>query len=269
MPQTLANLSSTSLITAIEASLREFWKNWGSAPHSELYDGLDMLRLYTGVPYPFCNGVACANLSEHCIDPTIEATLMYFDERHATWEWTVGPQAQPAGLKARLEAYGLTVCGESVGMAIDLHAMNENILFPNDVVIRPVGDRQALEAWANTVVAGFESPELFPTFVDLECSLGCGRQPSYLRYLGLLNHQPVATSALFLGETVAGIYCVSTVPAARRQGIGAVITLAALREARAMGYRVAVLQASRMGRDVYQRLGFQEYSMLRNYRPTV
>jgi predicted acetyltransferase len=57
---------------------------------------------------------------------------------------------------------------------------------------------------------------------------------------------------------LAGIYFVSAVEEARRQGIGGAIALAPLREAREMGYGVGVLGASEMGYPVYRRLGFQE-----------
>jgi ribosomal protein S18 acetylase RimI-like enzyme len=56
-----------------------------------------------------------------------------------------------------------------------------------------------------------------------------------------------------------------TEPDVRLQGIGATMTLAALHEARALGYRVSVLRASPYGLHLYRRLGFREYCLLSTY----
>ena len=66
-----------------------------------------------------------------------------------------------------------------------------------------------------------------------------------LIYLGLQNGQPVATSQIILEAGVAGVYNVAPIPKKRRQGIGGMITLLPLLEARARGYRVGILHASR------------------------
>ena len=72
----------------------------------------------------------------------------------------------------------------------------------------------------------------------------------------------VTTSAMCLADGLAGIYCVSTLPEERKQGLGAYATAAALRAARAVGYRVGILQASEAGYPVYVRLGFGVYAQV-------
>jgi predicted acetyltransferase len=63
----------------------------------------------------------------------------------------------------------------------------------------------------------------------------------------------------------AGIFAVATMPAARNQGIGGLMTVTALQEARQLGYRVGVLQASDMGYPVYKRIGFRDVCTYRLY----
>ncbi len=68
----------------------------------------------------------------------------------------------------------------------------------------------------------------------------------------------MATSALFLGDGLAGVYCVATLPQERRKGFGAFATAEPLRRVRDLGYRVGILQSSEPGHPVYRRIGFRD-----------
>ena len=76
-------------------------------------------------------------------------------------------------------------------------------------------------------------------------------------YVGYTDGVPVTTGlGEFTGKTV-GIYNIATVPAARRRGYGAAMTMRIVDDALAEGCDVAILQASDMGKSTYERLGFR------------
>jgi len=123
-----------------------------------------------------------------------------------------------------------------------------------------------MREWIRAFGLGFELDEhILASYSRLVMSLPPDQHPVGPFYLARLDGQPVATFALFCAAGVAGICEVCTIPSARGQGIGAAITLAPLLDGRAMGYRIAVLQASQMGEPVYRRLGFAAYCTLDAY----
>ena len=151
-------------------------------------------------------------------------------------------------------------------MAVDLLTLPEEVPLPKGVSIERVRDEPALGVWTRTLAQGFGEGEIEANWVGaMYRQIGLGDQTLWRHYLGRLHGEPIATTTLFLGAGVAGIYFVFTLPAARRQGIGATITLAALREAQRLTYRIGVLGSSSMGYPVYQRLGFQEYCRIALY----
>ena len=138
---------------------------------------------------------------------------------------------------------------------------------PPGLTIEQVTDAETLKQSCQVVSRGvFEWPDCaVDALLDYHLSVGLGAQSPQRCYIGRLRGELVAKSELVLGAGVAGIYGVATVPQARRQGIGTALTLTALREARALGYRVGILQSSEMGYSVYQRIGFREYCKQGNY----
>jgi GNAT superfamily N-acetyltransferase len=82
------------------------------------------------------------------------------------------------------------------------------------------------------------------------------RIEAFTGFLGLLDEQPVATSAVYLSEDTAGVYNVATLEAARGKGVGAAITWAAALCGLERGSERSILQASQMGEPVYERMGY-------------
>jgi len=259
------DFSASALVRAIEANDYQFWVFFSRSPQVELYDDPEMMWLVSGIPHPGFNGVFRTQLVSGDIEARISETLTHFKARQLPMTWWISPSTRPANLGKHLEAHGLTHTVE-LGMAVDLLALNEDLPKPSSLKIEHVRDAETLKKFSHAANIGFGMPESVGNAVfDIEVSLGFGRHLPRHHYVGLLKGEPVATSTLFLGTGAAGIYSVATVPEARGQGIGSAMTSAALLEARAMDYRVGVLQASQMGLNMYLRLGFKEYCKVSHY----
>jgi ribosomal protein S18 acetylase RimI-like enzyme len=255
----LKDFSTPALVTAIEANYWEFWAFSGRSPQVELHDDPEMMWLVSGIPHPGFNGVLRTQLAPDDIDARISETLAHFKARRLPMLWWIGPSTRPANLGKHLEDHGLTHTAEP-GMAVDLLALNEDVPQPSGLEIEHVRDLETLKKFGHAADIGFGIPDFVgKAILDIEASLGFGHHLPRQHYVGLLKGEPVATSTLFLGAGVAGIYTVATIPEARGHGIGSAMTLAPLREARAKGYRIGVLRSSQMGLNLYRRLGFKEY----------
>ena len=80
-----------------------------------------------------------------------------------------------------------------------------------------------------------------------------------------MNGKPVSTSLLVVNKGIAGIYCVATLQEARGRGIGTALTRESMLLAKDLGNEFVVLQSSKMGLPVYEKLGFKECCKIRAY----
>ncbi len=266
MSNILNDFSADALSKAIDANQIEGYLSFGRGKGAELYQDSDIIWLYTGIPHPIFNGVLCARFSKDNADEKIKTVINYFKYRNTPMMWWTGPCTRPPDLENYLINHGLVFAGNQPGMAVDLFALNENLPYPKMLNIEPVKNEEDLKDWLYPVEQGFNLPKfaakaLFDHFTRLDLTQGHQRR----HYVGRLNGKPVGSSTLFLGGGVAGVYYVATVKKARRQGIGAAMTLTPLTEARKEKYRIGVLQSSIQGLGVYRRLGFKTYCTLGRY----
>jgi ribosomal protein S18 acetylase RimI-like enzyme len=177
--------------------------------------------------------------------------------------WWAGPSAEPDNLADRLLAAGYHLDDDEAGMAADLAALVEDLPRPEALRITPVEqddetlDDGRLDAWLEVNRRTWPWTE---AKVEHRRDLyrSDDRRPRPWRHVvGWLDEQPVAAARVFVEDEVAMVHGIATIPEARRQGIGAAITAAALVDARARGCRVGVLQASSMGQGPYRRIGFR------------
>jgi GNAT superfamily N-acetyltransferase len=181
--------------------------------------------------------------------------------------WWVAPFDTPADLGARLTNGGLTLEGNAPAMAADLDDVPLDEPPPDGLEIVPVTDAGTLQEFLTIVEAdwlewtGGEATPVQRRTLDAfarEIPRRLPSEPAPLRWLGRVDGQPVATSRVSLGGGVAGLYAILTLPSHRGRGIGRAMTLAALRAAAGLDYRIGVLQSSDLGYGVYVKLGFRD-----------
>jgi ribosomal protein S18 acetylase RimI-like enzyme len=248
-----------AMVRAVEENGAEFLLALGRAAGAEERAESAIQWVIGGSPIAYHNCVVRADLRPDAAEAAIAASVACFRAHGVPGSWHVGPSMRPADLGARLLAHGFVHEGDDIGMAADLTARREAMPQPPGLVVERVRDDAGLEAWANVLARSFGEGEPEADWVrGTFRRIGLGDDVSWRHYLGLLAGKPVATASLFVGGGAAGVYFVSTLPSARRQGIGAAVTLAALREGLALGQRVGVLGASQMAHAMYRRLGFEE-----------
>jgi len=217
----------------------------------------------TDIPFPLFNSILEARLSPEEIDGAFQPILAQADARHVPLLCFTGPSTQPADLGSHLEKLGFADAGQMPGMAIHLAYLKEDLPRPVGLKVRQVMDDDTRRQWGQVCAAGFGMPDLVAeAFQDILCHAD---PETVLAYLGWQDDRPVATSLLILAAGVAGVYNVTTLPEARGQGLGGILSLAPLRAARKRDYKAAILQASKMGVNIYRSLGFLEYCKIGQY----
>lgn len=259
------DLSPAALIRAIEENFIESWAQFGRSG-GELRCEAGLVRIVSAIPQIPYNGILHTARSAAEVDADIAAQAEYFRSRGKEMIWAVTPSSQPPDLAAHLVRHGFSLLYELAGMAADLDRLPELPPLPPGVEIREVDDLASLRQYADLVVRKWRlPPDCGEWIFYLHQQWGVGADKSRRRWLVCKDNVPVAKVFLSLAAGAAGIYGVSTMPEARRQGFGGAVTAAALRAARQTGCRIGVLHSTEMGQGVYRRLGFQEYCKIGIY----
>jgi hypothetical protein len=213
-------------------------------------------------PSPWPSGIFDANLNNKNIRESIGSLKDQMQRGIAPKVWMTGPSMKPTNLEEQLVKCGFVKQHEMTGMALDFSNLKSDFQRFPGLDVQIVTDAKNLRDWATVVSTGmFANPEkdAFSFYELMTTVLTCDKLTLFIGYFDL---HPVASSALFVSDGIAGIYHLATVPPFRNKGVGLSMTLIPLLQAREMGARFAVVQATEPGKSVFNRLGFTEYCKL-------
>jgi hypothetical protein len=120
--------------------------------------------------------------------------------------------------------------------------------------IRRVDDQAGVDDHGAAAAESFGIPvEWLHSIITLELA----RHPDAAMYTGYVDGRPVVSGLGIRSGRTIGIYDIATIESARGRGYGAAMTMRIVDDGAAAGCDVASLQASDMGRPIYERLGFR------------
>ena len=253
------DLTPSSLIAAIEDNTIENIRSWTQWSKLSLHDDPDAYWTSSEIPYFIFNMVLSVRPSDEPL-AVIDTVISQAKERQVPVAWWVGPSNPIPELAKALEDKGLIPVAELTAMAVDLHDLDEKASLLEGFTMSKVDDGDALATWCQIMTEVSEFPDFASSaWLEMFQEIGVLEDPMWHLYLGKVDGTPVATSELFLGGGVAGIHGVTTIPEFRGRGIGTVMTLSPLIDARRKGYAIGALFSSEMAVGIYRKLGFQEY----------
>ena len=187
---------------------------------------------------------------DHKLEATLDKAAAYFEERKLPYRISLRA-GQVDACRGLLEARGFAERDPMPGMKLD--PIPDDAGAVDGLEIRRVSDTVTLEDFQKTAFEGFGLPVAAAPLFLTEQLMGL---PGVAFFVGYVAGEPVCTSLLLPTTDIAGIYWVATLERFRGRGYGAALTWRASWAGREQGCRVASLQASKLGRSVYARMGF-------------
>ena len=161
--------------------------------------------------------------------------------------WTVWAHPDDGDTAGALEAAGHRLDAEPMAMGLDLDELVE--VEPDRLAVE--GGDVAVAGAINEVAFGLPAGAMAPGIQQLDDA------HAHL-YLGTVDGRPLTCAMTYEVDGEAGVFMVATDPAAQGRGLASQLLTHALRESRERGCTSSTLQATRVGRPVYQRLGYRD-----------
>jgi ribosomal protein S18 acetylase RimI-like enzyme len=262
MVEILKEVSDQYLKEAVLNNLLELCRFRAQSLKITLRDSDELFRYDMGSTSFSMQGVFYTNLKPDIAEKRIDEVIEYFTTRNMPFFWLHNPgYCKPDNIGDILEAHSFKKMEGTPGMAVDLEQIRDDRPTPPGLTVKQVDNEKSNRVFWKVWSEGYPMPEDVAAF-DADSAEEIGFYPDnpWKLFLGYLDGEPVSTSFIFFGGGVVGLYGVVTLPEARNRGLGTAMSLHALRLARSLGYRVAVLDATQQGIGLYRRMGFKEVS---------
>ncbi|MFW9879173.1 MAG: GNAT family N-acetyltransferase [Candidatus Thorarchaeota archaeon] len=209
------------------------------------------------------NMVLDAHFTDENAKERIDEIIKFFKEKNLPFSWWIGDGDSPSNLQEILISKDFISKEKDYGMYLELK--NYFPKNPCKLQIKQVSDIWELKAFDDVHVKSHGNPDAFKIiFKNIPKNAYNGKTP-FRMYIGIYNDKVVNTGVLVFNSDVAGIYYIVTDPEERRKGYATDMMNYLLNEAKKENYEIAVLQASEVGKKVYEKIGFKECCVFQEF----
>jgi GNAT superfamily N-acetyltransferase len=248
-------------VAPVEGNMLAFLDALATVPLFDIEEHADVTTYRSGLRHPLFNGVVGGRFEPGAEQERCREVMAPFLEAGLPFQWWSTASSWSPALHRALHAAG-AVREDAPGMHVDLRGLSpagRPVEGLDIEVVSPVD----LDSFAGVMCEGFE---LSPDFEKpLRLLLEALDPDRLVNVLATLDGEPVACGSLWITGETAGVYNIAVLDRARERGVGYAVTSALLDEARARGCTESVLQATRLGRPVYERLGYVEVCRVPQY----
>ena len=260
MKKIVSDTSSESIMKTVHENWWDWLSLYGESSYMDIKDKDDYTissMLDNGKPtISYC--IRFQTSHEKCAQ-TIDEVLSFFKENEVAPLFFLTPYASPSNLGSQLEEWGLMRSEGNAAMATDLNKFSYDRSFPDKLEIKRIyNDIDTMKFW-EIYQEGYPDNRMFAPYMrGGALHMGYDEDCVLKSYLGYYDGVPVATSQLVLTGGVAGLYSIVVLSEARGKGLGTAMTVDLMLKAKDLGYNISVLWATKMGKNIYRKLGFEE-----------
>jgi GNAT superfamily N-acetyltransferase len=256
----LQTFSPPEIIKCIVDNYLGFRLLFSRLPGAVLHTDSNIVWLDSGCPRVSWNGILRIKNAGLQFEQEILEIVQYFNTHQRQFGCWINPVDFSNHIVLAIQQQGFLPVEETAAMAVDLKLYNQSPRVSRNLTIVPVKTYQELNNFTNIVSRTFSiSAQCRHQLHQLFESVGFESSCFLKNYIGIYNGLPAVSASLFLNSGVVGIYYLGTLPELRGKGLATELTLYLMNGAKELGFRVAVLRASRMGEGIYRRLGFEEF----------
>ena len=211
----------------------------------------DVTLVRSEIPNTNFNYVMNAQFTTDSLKESVLKTMGEFQGTPFAW-WIAEKQGSKELVNC-LKTLGFSMKEPEVGMSLSLENFSSD---QQGLHVKKVSDLQGLKDFSHVMVSLGEYPFVYDHFFSKMPPRLYQEEAPVELYVAYHNQVPITTGIVVFHANVGGIYYIMTCPSYRQKGYATKMTLFLLHQIKLRGMNMATLQASPMGKSLYQKLGF-------------